>query len=547
MEHMAKFIPTWLQLSAELRSVRFSFRLFRRIVFAVVVLASIHLFIVSHNKQKQADREGDYPHYDDHRIKLSNKIISLNADAPFYIGCREPDVDAPRADAAFVMLARNSELEDVVSSMKLLERHFNQWFKYPWVFLNDEEFDETFKQTVQKHTNAAVEFGVVPQEQWNFPDSIDKDELYELLQGQGDREIMYGQMESYHKMCRFYLGHFFSHPLVTKRKWYWRVEPDVKFFCDLTYDPFIEMERSNKKYGFTVSIQELYYTVPSLFKETKAFIKERGIQVGTAWDLLVKKYLKIEGANAARYDYVEDRKDVRGEVYKNEILRRFLEMKGKTDGQLKATKEMRNMRNVFDEVYDKPKLHEDKYENEEYNLCHFWTNFEIARTDLFMSDDYQAYFEYLDKSGGFYKERWGDAPVHSLAVGMFLAKEELHYFRDIGYKHTTLGHCPNNAPGAQLPYRPSLDFVEEMQPWYKAFMALPDTPVKNGVGCRCSCPFKHKELEDRNAVCIRHFAKVMSNGYEGEGAIQLGPIENSVDRMITRNLRKGRKLENMIA
>jgi hypothetical protein len=50
----------------------------------------------------------------------------------------------------------------------------------------------------------------------------------------------------------------------------------------------------------------------------------------------------------------------------------------------------------------------------------------------FRSKEYNDYFEHLDKAGGFFYERWGDAPVHSLAVGMFLNKSEIHYFADIG-------------------------------------------------------------------------------------------------------------------
>lgn len=38
--------------------------------------------------------------------------------------------------------------------------------------------------------------------------------------------------------------------------------------------------------------------------------------------------------------------------------------------------------------------------------------------------------------------RWGDAPVHSLAVAMLLRKDEVHFFNDIGYKHNPLMHCP---------------------------------------------------------------------------------------------------------
>lgn len=43
------------------------------------------------------------------------------------------------------------------------------------------------------------------------------------------------------------------------------------------------------------------------------------------------------------------------------------------------------------------------------------------------------YFNYLDKAGGFFYERWGDAPVHSIAAALFLKKEELHFFNEIGY------------------------------------------------------------------------------------------------------------------
>lgn len=69
-----------------------------------------------------------------------------------------------------------------------------------------------------------------------------------------------------------------------------------------------------------------------------------------------------------------------------------------------------------------------------YNLCHFWSNFEIANLNLWRRPEYQAYFHYLDSTGNFFYERWGDAIVHSLAAGMFLNKSEVHFFDDIGYK-----------------------------------------------------------------------------------------------------------------
>src|SRR4051812_1179941 len=102
-------------------------------------------------------------------------------------------------------------------------------------------------------------------------------------------------------------------------------------------------------------------------------------------------------------------------------------------------------------------------------MCHFWSNFEIARLDWFRSQAYEDFFQMMDKSGGFWTERvrslslrllltpqWGDAPIHSLAAGALLDVKDLHYFRDIGYRHTTIMHCPANAPARQLKRKPFL-------------------------------------------------------------------------------------------
>lgn len=94
---------------------------------------------------------------------------------------------------------------------------------------------------------------------------------------------------------------------------------------------------------------------------------------------------------------------------------------------------------------------------ETYNKCHcelpfdrtpthtpVWSNFEIGDLNLWRSDAYMKYFEFLDQKGGFYYERWGDAPVHSIAASLFLPKEKIHWFDDIGYRHDPFQHCPQN-------------------------------------------------------------------------------------------------------
>ena len=62
--------------------------------------------------------------------------------------------------------------------------------------------------------------------------------------------------------------------------------------------------------------------------------------------------------------------------------------------------------------------------------------------DFWRSPAYQAYFAFLESRGGFYYERWGDAPVHSIAVALFAPKTAIHFFRDIGYRHEPFQHCP---------------------------------------------------------------------------------------------------------
>ncbi|KAL3452170.1 nucleotide-diphospho-sugar transferase [Aspergillus insuetus] len=82
-----------------------------------------------------------------------------------------------------------------------------------------------------------------------------------------------------------------------------------------------------------------------------------------------------------------------------------------------------------------------------YNSCHFWSNFEIGSLDWLRSKAYMDYFETLDRQGGFFYERWGDAPVHSIAAGLLLNKEQIHFWDEIAYYHMPFTHCP---PDEQL-------------------------------------------------------------------------------------------------
>lgn len=363
-------------------------------------------------------------------------------DEPFSIGCRVPEVTGPRANATLLMLARNSDIQRAIQSVQSVESHFNHWFHYPWTFLNNEPFSDEFMEAMRHAASSKCEFGTIPSEHWEFPSDVNDERIQRALLRQGDQAIKYGSVESYHQMCRFYSGFFFRNSLVAKYEWYWRVEPDVSYFCDVTYDVFREMERHGKVFGFTVFMRENQKSIENLFRHTQAFRRQWKLAKTDLWDAVTSCILDI--GDATRENPVE------------------------------------------------------QMNLDTYNMCHFWSNFEIARVALWDSPVYNAYFEALDAAGGFWDERWGDAPVHTLGVAMMLNASQIHYFRDIGYSHGVLGSCPGNAPGRQLPVeRQDMEGHAQSSPG-----VTPDPERVNGVGCRCSCMTEHRDFKLERDPCL---------------------------------------------
>ncbi|KAI8641540.1 nucleotide-diphospho-sugar transferase [Parasitella parasitica] len=285
-----------------------------------------------------------------------------------------------RENAAFVVLARNSDLNGLRESMQMMEDRFNKKFNYPWVFLNNEPFDDKFKEWTTGLASGKTYYGELAQEMWEYPEWIDQQKAKESRDAMQAAEVIYGGLESYRHMCRFQSGFFFRHPLMDQFDYYWRVEPDVKFTCDIDYDPFKVMREKNLKYGFAISLHEYENTIPTLWETTKQFMAKYPQHIIPANDSeSLMSWVTNDGGNT-------------------------------------------------------------------YNLCHFWSNFEIASLAFLRSQAYLDYFNFLDKAGGFFYERWGDAPVHSIAAALMLKKSEVHFFYDMGYFHNPFKNCPSE-PG----------------------------------------------------------------------------------------------------
>lgn len=179
----------------------------------------------------------------------------------------------PRMNATFVTLARNNDVWDIAGSIQQVEDRFNKRYNYDWVFLNDKPFDETFKKVTSRLVSGKTHYGLIPTEHWSFPEWIDQDKAARVRADMKERKIIYGDSISYRHMCRFESGFFFHQPLMLNYEYYWRIEPNVKFFCDVHYDPFRFMAENGKKYSFVLSLYEYIDTIPTLWESTKKFIK----------------------------------------------------------------------------------------------------------------------------------------------------------------------------------------------------------------------------------------------------------------------------------
>ncbi|KAH9971818.1 glycosyl transferase [Lactifluus volemus] len=277
-----------------------------------------------------------------------------------------------RANATLLMLARNSDVDGAVRSVREVEDRFNRKHRYPWVFLNEQSFSDDFIRRVSIIASGTVYFGKIPDEHWYQPSWINETKAQEERQKMEQEGVIYGGSLSYRNMCRFNSGFFFRHPLLQDFRYYWRVEPDIHIHCDVNFDPFVYMHENNKTYGFTITMYEFQRTIESLWTTVSDFIIQN------------TDYVAKDHAIA----FLSDNNAVT------------------------------------------------------YNLCHFWSNFEIGDMDFWRGEAYMAFFDYLDRTGGFYYERWGDAPVHSIAAALFAGKSRIHFFREIGYEHNPYTHCP---------------------------------------------------------------------------------------------------------
>ena len=137
------------------------------------------------------------------------------------------------------------------------------------------------------------------------------------------------------------------------------------------------MIEANKTYGFTIAVKELRETVPNIFRYASAYKRLNNITSQGLWEMFVEPQPE------------EPEEELRSD--ENPPLPEEIMQSDPNQNTL-------------------PDIDPEAMEGEKYNMCHFWSNFEIARLSWFRSKEYQDFFEMMDRSGGFWMERVGPMP-----------------------------------------------------------------------------------------------------------------------------------------
>ncbi|KAI9266535.1 nucleotide-diphospho-sugar transferase, partial [Phascolomyces articulosus] len=299
--------------------------------------------------------------------------------------------------AALVIMARESELFDVHATMTDVEDRFNRMHGYPWIILSDHILSDRFQRIIstapsRKKPNN-IYFGLIPPHHWNEPKWIDIKEAERAAVDMGNRHIFHGESISWKKAVRYNSGFLAYHPLLQDAEYYWKVQPRSRYLCDMNEDPFQSMKANNQKLAFAISMKESHLTVPTLWQNVREYVKKEMRNVSSASSFVPPS---------------------------DSIFPWII-------GQNPPVTNLLYAINAYN-----------------YNYNHIWNNFMIISLDFLRSPEYQRFFHHVDLAGGFFYERWSDAPFQTIAAALYLHRNQVRFMENIGYKFTVAEQCPSD-------------------------------------------------------------------------------------------------------
>ncbi|KAK4052484.1 hypothetical protein OIV83_002286 [Microbotryomycetes sp. JL201] len=319
-------------------------------------------------------------------------------------GCQtvKQTISEPRERAAIVTLVRERDIDELVPTLVNFEQRFNQWFRYPYVMIASPDEGQLSDEFRKKVKNVLPSGAVVEY-------SVVSVKEWSIPSWLDEAQVRKGFKEQ-ERQGVMYAGREGYHHM-------------CRFFSGL----WVRHEVL-QKYDWTWRLEPVRFHCDITydpFRFMAAHNKVYGFVI-----TIVENMNTIPTLFKTVLDYIKQRN-----LATSSPLWQFM-------------------------------AEQKRGQEDSYTGCHFWTNFEIADLRFFRSAEYQAFFEYLDQSGGFYTERWGDAPVRTLGLGLLSSIDQVHYFEDFAYQHDWFMHCPK----------------------------------PKGLGCNCQCPAYSRDPLPKNEL-----------------------------------------------
>jgi hypothetical protein len=210
--------------------------------------------------------------------------------------------------------------------------------------------------------------------------------------------------------------------------------PEIKFeILDLSTPPNISLDKSK----YYVNLEEFPISYRSMcnFQCWQIYQHEALKKYDYYWRLDSDSYI----LNEIKYDVFDY-------MQSNNYEYAFLAEEDRdvplvVEGLWETTKEFIEKYNIVPTSLNKY-LKDGKWD---YN--YFYTNFEISKFSFWRSDNYKLYYNHINSTGNIFYGRWGDAPIHWLAVRMFMENKQIWCIKDIAYQHNAwiknLSSIPN--------------------------------------------------------------------------------------------------------
>lgn len=165
--------------------------------------------------------------------------------------------------AVIIYLSRSQDLNDLLKSVKLLYRNFNNKYNYPVIIFND-DFSSNEKNKVIK-INPNIKFENL---KFELPPWINLNKPFKTKWS-----------VSYRHMCRFFGGEIYKLSIMKNYDWYWRLDSDSFIYSEIKYDIFKFMEKEGYVYGYIGKIlKDGPHLVEGLWDLTKEYIQNKNIK-----------------------------------------------------------------------------------------------------------------------------------------------------------------------------------------------------------------------------------------------------------------------------